>query len=81
MPGCLGCQKCESGPVVTLRDGRVVCNECEDYRAECEARYVVAMAGREQRREYLAVVRKRRGDAAADALAAAVRDLWNDRAR
>lgn len=35
---CLGCQKCELGPVVTLWDGRVVCNECPDWRCECEAR-------------------------------------------
>ena len=35
---CLGCQKCEDGPMVLLWDGRHVCNECSDWRCECEAR-------------------------------------------
>jgi len=41
--GCLGCQKCEDGPVVTLIDGRTVCNTCPDWRNECEARYLLDM--------------------------------------
>ena len=35
---CLGCQRCEDGPVFELWDGRVVCNICDDWRCECEAR-------------------------------------------
>jgi uncharacterized Zn finger protein (UPF0148 family) len=35
---CTGCEKCETGPVVELMDGRVVCNTCPDWRMECEAR-------------------------------------------
>lgn len=50
---CLGCQRCETGPVVTLIDGSVVCNYCPAFRLECEARTVLAMPTREQRREYL----------------------------
>lgn len=53
MSGCLGCQRCEDGPVITLIDGRVVCNYCPDYRAEFEARHVLAMPSIHQRREFL----------------------------
>lgn len=42
--GCLGCQRCETGPVVTLHDGRVVCNTCLDYRLECEARGLLSLS-------------------------------------
>ena len=35
---CLGCQRCEDRPMVRLWDGREVCNECDDWRCECEAR-------------------------------------------
>lgn len=73
MHECLGCQRCEAGPVVTLIDGRVVCNFCEDWRAECEARHVLAMPSIHARREYIAGISKRRGDAAGNAFAALVR--------
>ncbi len=35
---CLGCQRCEDAPMVVLWDGRSVCNTCDDWRCECEAR-------------------------------------------
>ena len=31
--GCLGCEGVTFRPV-TLRDGRVVCTECDDYKTE-----------------------------------------------
>lgn len=41
---CLGCEKCETGTVVELLDGRVVCNECPDWRLECEARHILRVS-------------------------------------
>lgn len=70
---CLGCRRCESGPVVTLIDGRVVCNFCEDWRTECEARHVLSMPRIDQRRSYIADVTKRRGEAAGNAFANLIR--------
>ena len=60
---CLGCLYIETAPV-TLRDGRVVCSNCEAWRLECEARMVLK---RRDRKEYLEKVRQRRGvDAAVE---------------
>ena len=75
--GCLGCQRCEDGPVVTLFDGRVVCNVCEDWRAECEARHVLAMPDKQVRREYLAAVEKKRGADGGKALSDLALKIWN----
>lgn len=35
---CLGCQRCEVARMVELWDGRLVCDTCDDWRCECEAR-------------------------------------------
>lgn len=51
--GCLGCERIEFQPV-TLRTGKTVCSSCEDWRNECEARYVLAMPEKSRRAEYLA---------------------------
>lgn len=77
--GCLGCVRCESGPVATLIDGRTVCTWCPDWRRECEARVVLGMAGIEARRAYLAQVERRRGKDETDALAVVIRELWDHR--
>jgi hypothetical protein len=61
---CLGCQRCETDPMVTLIDGRKVCSYCPDWRLECEARQVAAMAALEQRRAYMVEAQKKRGQAA-----------------
>lgn len=58
------------GPV-TLIDGRVVDSTSEAWRHECEARTVARMPTTQQRHEYVDVVRRARGPAAA----AALRDL------
>lgn len=76
MSGCLGCQQCEAGPVVTLVDGRVVCNTCEDWRQECEARWVCRLPDKQARVDYLASVEKRRGKEHADQLRAVIRAVW-----
>ena len=74
---CLGCQLCEVGPFKTLIDGRVVCHQCEDWRAECEARTVLAMPTLAERRSFLADVEKHRGEAAANQLKSDMRKLWD----
>lgn len=43
---------------MTLHDGRIVCNMCEDWRAECEARFVIALPTRQKRIDYLRGVPK-----------------------
>ncbi|MCR4299730.1 MAG: hypothetical protein NUV75_13460 [Gallionella sp.] len=73
--GCLGCLYIETAPV-TLRDGRVVCSSCEDWRLETEARMVVKMEGKAARAEYLQGVEKQRGKAAGDLLRDEVREQW-----
>ncbi len=74
--GCLGCQRCEEGPVVTLHDGRVVCDTCPDWRAECEARYVLNMPGKKKRREYLERIGKKRGATARAELERVIKLVW-----
>lgn len=69
---CLGCNLIEVKPVA-LRDGRVVCNSCPDWMAECEIRMVAGWPTNEQRADFLRLVKKHRGDAAADQLRA---DVW-----
>lgn len=76
---CLGCEKCETAETVKLTDGRIVCNTCEDYRAECEARHVCGLPYLEQRRGYMADIEKRRGKEAADALRILVKQEWEHR--
>jgi hypothetical protein len=57
-------------------DGRVVCNTCEDWRMECEARWVCRLPDKQARVDYLASVEKRRGKAHADDLRAVIRAVW-----
>lgn len=76
---CLGCQRCETGPMVTLSDGRSVCNFCEDYREECEARHVISLPSKYDRREYIDGITKKRGEAAGLRLAEVVKKLWEIR--
>lgn len=78
---CLGCQRCEDGPVVTLHDGRVVCNFCPDYKDECLARHMLAKPDKNARREFLEQWGKKHGEAARDKLAALARSIWSRRDR
>ena len=77
MSECLGCQRCADGPVVTLYDGRVVCDFCEDWRAECEARFVLSMPDKMKRREYIAAVTAKRGAAGGQALSDLALKIWH----
>jgi transcription elongation factor Elf1 len=74
---CLGCQNIESAPV-TLHDGTVVCSSCEAWRAECEAREVLAMP-LGIRRKWLETVEARRGKPATDSLKDVMTALWRAR--
>lgn len=49
---CHHCNKPYSH-TVTLHDGRQCCNYCEDWRAECEARALLAMPTKHARMLYL----------------------------
>lgn len=51
----------------------------EAWRHECEARHIAGLQTREERREYLAFVAKKRGDAAAKALRQRVTEIWEER--
>lgn len=62
--------------MVTLIDGRQVDSYSQDWRAECEARQVLAMPDIQARRTYLADISKRRGEVAGQALADLVRAVW-----
>lgn len=53
---------------VTLIDGRQVDSASEDWRHECEARYVARLPSREQRQDYIASATKKRGPEAGQAL-------------
>jgi len=39
--------------MVKLWDGREVCNECDDWRTECEARRLLKLRSKKKRREEL----------------------------
>lgn len=76
---CLGCQRCETGPMVTLISGQQVCNYCPDWRVECEARHVASMETLRERREYLQHVHQKRGSEAYLELAGLVKQIWERR--
>lgn len=64
-------------PTVTLRDGRQVSSWSEEWRAECEARWVCNLPTIDQRRAHLDGVEKVRGKVARKALEAEVRAIWD----
>lgn len=66
---CLGCQRCEDGPMVKLIDGRQVCNICPDWKLECEARQLLALP-LAKRRATLDGFERARGKASVDELRA-----------
>ena len=76
---CEDCARIEEGPVVALIDGSQVCNYCEAWRVECEARHILTMPSRESRRGYIERVRQKRGEAAARTLADLVMAIWKQR--
>ena len=65
--------------LVTLVDGRQVPIDSEEWRAECEARAILAMPTVAVRREHLALIEKRRGRQPRERLEALILDIWNRR--
>lgn len=70
---CLGCNYIETAPI-TLRDGRIVCSNCEAWRMECEARFVLTLPNK---RDYLDKVQKKRGIDAYHALRSEMVEILN----
>jgi hypothetical protein len=71
---------------VQTLDGRELANDCEEYRLYCEAKFVLSLPDKSDKRrkawqavskrEYLAGVRDKRGQQAHDALRAEMVKLW-----
>ena len=64
---------------VQLHDGSTVSSYSEDWRADCEAREILAMASKSERQAYLERVEKRRGQPATDRLRAVIMRVWEAR--
>ena len=62
--------------MVTLMDGREVPSDSEEWRAECEARYLLASPSIDERRALLAAIEKRRGKAAREDLEQRALAIW-----
>ena len=75
---CLGCNNIETKPV-TLICGTVVCNTCESWRHECEAKAITALPSTHERRAWLEAIEAKRGKAARDALQSTIKELWGKR--
>lgn len=48
----------------------------ETYRHQCEVRWILKMSGKSERRDYLDLVRKRRGQQSANVLERDVMNQW-----
>ena len=75
---CLGCQRCEDGPMVTLIDGQKVCDYCPEWKLECEARDLLALP-LEKRRNALGKRDQERGKVSTDRLRAVMTAVFNAR--
>lgn len=62
--------------MVTLADGREVASDSPEWRAECEARYILNMPTKDARLALLDQIEKRRGADAANDLRRRVLLLW-----
>lgn len=67
--------------IVTLLDGRQVDDASEDWRHECEARWVARRPTLADRRMYLDEVEHKRGRVEADRLRATMAAIWEARKR
>ena len=81
------CDSCARARTITLTTGEQCCTWCDRHARECEARYVLAMPTKADRRRYLdgdgtprrKGVRGMRGDAAVMALEDLARLIWSKR--
>ena len=70
-----------TGPVlVELINGEIVMSDAEAWRAETEARQILAMQPLEKRRQFLADIEEKRGVAEADRIRARMTALHEARA-
>jgi hypothetical protein len=51
-------------------------NNSEQYRHECEVKYIIRLPSKQERAGYIARVRKHRGDVSADKLEGDVYRAW-----
>lgn len=65
--------------MVTLMDGREVQSDSEEWRAECEARYLLNRPTIDERRALLAAIEKRRGKAAREDLEQRALAIWRQK--
>lgn len=72
----MNCTACTRPRTVTLATGSHCCTWCEPYRAECEARAVLALPTREQRQIRIQRIGERRGVDAENNLRGDVMKLW-----
>lgn len=79
--GCLGCNRCEDGPMVTLHTGVQVCNYCPAFKDECLARHVLSMPTVQERRQFLAGWGQKHGEAEGRRMADLVRAVWEAKRR
>jgi hypothetical protein len=76
---CLGCELIGvDGRQVTLHDGTVVCNQCEQWRMECEARHLLNMP-LGPRRKALDAISEKRGPKVLGPLKNRMEALWRGR--
>lgn len=65
--------------MVTLMDGREVQSDSEEWRAECEARYLLNRPTIDERRALLAAIEKRRGKSAREDLEQRALAIWRQK--
>lgn len=79
------CSECKREKSIDLINGDRCCSYCDRFRSEAEARFVLAMPTKSQRRLYLdgdpmnprkMSVRKMRGDTATKALEVLALKIW-----
>lgn len=70
------CASCTRPRKVRLASGDQCCTWCEPYRAECEARAVLALPTREARQIRIQKIGERRGAEAEKSLRGVVLKLW-----
>lgn len=63
----------------TLHDGREVASDSEEWRAECEARWVLGLPSAEDRRAWIDSLKGWRRPAAIERLQDRVRAIWQRR--
>lgn len=62
-----------------LADGTDVCSASEDWRHECEARWILKLPSLQQRRDWLASLEPRRGKTEVQRLKTTMEALWRAR--